>query len=747
MIEMILKHPCPAGCRIRLPRAIGLAAATMAFAAGLHGVRTESVSQESFGDFFEGEPRNIVIDREGFLTLGPEASLIGELEEPIIWSAAAGRDGDLIVGTGNAGKVFRLTRAGEWEELFSTGEVLIRAVAVGADGSVYAGASPEGKVYRLAPGAEEPEVFFDPEDPYIWALEFSEAGDLFVATGDNGRVYRIPAGGDGEAAEVYFESGEAHVSALAWESSGVLLAGSSPQGYLYRVTAAEEAFVLFNSPDEEIRQIVVADEWIHVATFSGGPLPNAGANPGGYLSAAMAAISSSTNNNGESGGNATPRRPAAAGTNNVQRVSTVYRVDAEGFYETHWALPGVPVHSLLATADGRLLIGGGSQGRLFSVQSPQSWNLRERLPEGSEISALLPDPAGNDSIIALTSNPARAYRLGKAPAPEGEFLASAHDAGQIARWGRLHVDADRADGLTVEARSGNTEEPDAHWSGWHPVGGDGVSETPPGRYFQYKLVLQNPGDGGPRVNRARFFYRSANAAPEVTAIRVVTSGVGLERFQMPPQQPNIDLDQLFRPSGGQAGPPEGRSQVRAYERPGTITVAWQARDPNEDDLLFSVSLRREGSGEWLLLGDGVDNTFLSFNTAGMEEGDYRVKITASDHLSNLPGEARDASRVSDLFRIDNRPPEITVAGVEVEGRSAVIRWRAEDGHSLVTGAEYVLNGGDPRRLYPENGFFDATSASFTLRLDLLESGKQTVLLHAMDEARNVGSHALTFQVP
>ena len=62
---------------------------------------------------------------------------------------------------------------------------------------VYAGTSPDGKVYRISAGGK-PEVFFDPKAKYIWAMAFDSHGDLFVATGDRGEIYRVGAGRQGQ---------------------------------------------------------------------------------------------------------------------------------------------------------------------------------------------------------------------------------------------------------------------------------------------------------------------------------------------------------------------------------------------------------------------------------------------------------------------------------------------------------------------------------------------------------------------
>ena len=68
-----------------------------------------------------------------------------------------------------------------------------------------------------------------PRARYIWALKVAPDGALFVATGDQGKIFRVTAAGHGE---VYYETGQSHVTCLAFDREGRLLAGSEPNGIL-----------------------------------------------------------------------------------------------------------------------------------------------------------------------------------------------------------------------------------------------------------------------------------------------------------------------------------------------------------------------------------------------------------------------------------------------------------------------------------------------------------------------------------
>ncbi|HLS28457.1 MAG TPA: hypothetical protein VK041_07390, partial [Opitutales bacterium] len=266
----------------------------------------------------------------------------------------------------------------------------------------------------------------------------------------------------------------------------------------------------------------------------------------------------------------------------------------------------------------------------------------------------------------------------------------------------------------------------------------------PARYLQYRLTLS---DSETEVRRVRFFYRHTNAAPKITAIRVVTGGLGFEQFPLPPQQGSVDLEQLFRPSNNNSNSSsESRQQLRAFEKPGVVTIAWKARDPNNDQLRFCVKLRRAEDPVWKTIGDDLDAHFLSFDSNGMDEGFYQAKIIASDHLSNPIAEARTGERLSERFLIDNSAPEIEVGKIEISGKDATISISVKDEKSIITAAEYILDGSDPVSVFPEDGLFDSREETFKIELQNLSSGRRTLLFKVADEKQNLRIEPIVIEI-
>ena len=234
------------------------AALLAAFVPATHAVVTEKADHDTFAEFAPGEFDNVSLTSDGHLELAPAMTNLASAADPIIWCAVQDAQGDVFFGTGNQGKVYKLTPKGGLSTFFAPNEVMVHALAIDGKGRLYAAPSPNGRVYRLD-AAGHAEVFCNPGETYIWAMTFGKDGALYLATGGRGKILRVPATDATPAGvETWFETKEANITALALDKDGSLLAGTSPHGYLYRVDRSNHGFVVFNSGDTEIKQIAVA---------------------------------------------------------------------------------------------------------------------------------------------------------------------------------------------------------------------------------------------------------------------------------------------------------------------------------------------------------------------------------------------------------------------------------------------------------------------------------------------------------
>src|SRR3954463_15540885 len=219
-------------------------------------------------DLLRGDVRGVSITDTGAILLAPQFSQIFSTDQPYVWSSAADAAGNIYLGTGHDGKLYKVGPDGKGLLLYDAAELDVTALTVGHDGAIYAGTSPDGKVYRI--GADgKADVYFDPPDKYIWSLAVLPDGQLAVGTGDNGKLYRVAAAGAKPESSLLIDTNETHVISLAVDAKGQLIAGTDPGGLVLRISPEGKAFALFDSSLREIHALApAADGSIYALALS-----------------------------------------------------------------------------------------------------------------------------------------------------------------------------------------------------------------------------------------------------------------------------------------------------------------------------------------------------------------------------------------------------------------------------------------------------------------------------------------------
>ncbi|MGE3803544.1 MAG: hypothetical protein AB7K24_02605 [Gemmataceae bacterium] len=89
---------------------------------------------------------------------------------------------------------------------------------------------------------------------HVWDVVEDKAGNLFVATGDEGKIFKItPAG----KVSVAFDCDEVQVLCLAAASDGSIYAGTGPSGLIIRIAPDGNARVLYDSPESYVWSLAV----------------------------------------------------------------------------------------------------------------------------------------------------------------------------------------------------------------------------------------------------------------------------------------------------------------------------------------------------------------------------------------------------------------------------------------------------------------------------------------------------------
>ena len=169
-----------------------------------------------------------------------------------------------------------------------------------------------------------------------------------------------------------------------------------------------------------------------------------------------------------------------------------------------------------------------------------------------------------------------------------------------------------------------------------------------------------------------------------------------------------------------------------YSR-GFVTARWSAADADGDPLIFKLEIKGRRDAFWRVLKDKLQDRYYSFDSSLFADGEYVIRVTASDSPGNAPANALSSSLISDPFTIDNTPPEIAIKSITKDGPLRVLVFTAKDALSWIDKAEYSTNGGDWTLLLPVNKLTDSRI------LDYQVSGQagQLLAIRVFDEDDNV----------
>ena len=674
-------------------------------------------------EILKGDARSVSVDANGAITPAPKFNELFRTDQQYVWSSAFDAAGNIYLGTGGEGRIYRITSSGSGALLTDLAELNVSAIAVRPNGGLFAATSPDGKVYHID-AAGKATVYFDPKEKYIWSLALMADNSLAIGTGDGGKLYRVRSANATPESSMMFDSSEMHIISLATDSSGNLFAGTDSGGLVLKFGSDGRPFALLDSPLREIHELAVSPNGMVYAlalseSASVAKPPETSPSPTTESKPASAASA------------ATPEPPPKSRYDLANAKTAVYRINPDGSNDIIYASTTVIGFSLYAhKTNNGVLLGTSDKGRIYNISNDG----RERLALQSDANQISTIFNFGQYLYATSSNSGRLYRFGGEPAAEGVYESSVLDARTTAAWGNIWW---RSTGdIRIETRSGNTESPSETWSAWSPVTAAsqrGAIDSPRSRYFQWRAILKPDAV----LNEVSVAFLGNNIAPEVLSITILPPNVGL--VANPPVQidPNIEVSRMDPQTFGipiQAVPPR-----KVYLR-GARAFQWTAEDRNGDKLVYDVYYRETEEEEFKLLKADITDTFYSLDGLSISDGRYVLRVTAKDALANPAGQFLTGEMISEPFEIDNSQPIVTAgAQPQVSAGKARVSFSATDKFGYIVRAEYSVNGGDWRPVYANDGISDSPSEKYSFDIAIPNSGEYTVTLRVFDAAGNIGN--------
>jgi len=220
-----------------------------------------------------------------------------------IWDLALDKAGNLYVGTGDRGEIYKVTPKGDHSLFFKSDETHIRVLALDGQGNLIAGTDGSGLVYRISPAGEGFVLYSAPKKE-ITALALDGQGNIYAAgvgekrpgvggspgapsiminvspnpggtpggqspggagtpTPGSMATFPIPGAGATGGSDVYrisadgsplrvWSSRDDIVYALAFDSHGTLLAGTGNRGHVFAIDGPDEYSDLLKAPASQV---------------------------------------------------------------------------------------------------------------------------------------------------------------------------------------------------------------------------------------------------------------------------------------------------------------------------------------------------------------------------------------------------------------------------------------------------------------------------------------------------------------
>ena len=686
--------------------------------------------------FLSGTLDGISVDSLGILQLADRVERLAEIGEPFLLSAAAHPEG-WVLGTGNAGRVLLAKRSGELVVLHSAPEPEIFAVWADDDGTVFAGSSPGGKVYRIA--GSEATVFFEPGETYIWGLARAADGELLVATGTEGKLYKVDSEGNGE---LFYDSEDTHLRVIKVLPNGDTLVGTAGEGLILEIDPQGSARTIYDAAHPEVVSLttdaeggcyaaVLASEasLVDLSKVAVPAAPQAAQEGGGEAQQNETAVTVQVTAGPSTGAAPVGTRPKGF----EGPRSEILHISQAGVVESAARFEEETVYSLLWHRN-RLWIGTGLDGKVFSLRNGKP--VLEKDVDERQVVVLLADQPGP---AFATTNAAALYRISSETERRGLYTSPALDAGQIARFGGLRWRGELPRGTRLEFsfRSGLSSEPDQTWSEW-TASGDGaevsMAKVPSGRYVQWRAELVAADGRSPSLSEVMLSYKQLNLPPKIKSLTLLDPGEILVPANFNPSS------QVFEPAHPNRqgifttltpAKPGEEARLKTLWKRGYRTLRWEAEDPNEDELTYELSFRLANSpGEWLTVVDDLEEEHYSFDATVLPDGVYRFQLRVSDRSPLQADKALQEEEVSEPVLIDHTPPVLTRITKQGE------RWQVEieDALNPLREAVFSVDAGEWQPASVVDGLLDGQQE--TLILSPSESGR-LVLLRVTDAAFNV----------
>jgi hypothetical protein len=591
-----------------------------------------------------------------------------------IWSLALASDGTLYAGTGDGGRVFRITGPGQGEQYYATGQGNVTGLMLDAQGRLLAGTEPNGILYRIT-AKDKAFALYDSNLPEIRA----------VSPNPDGSVYAVALGG----------SLQKKVQGATTNQTGAL-----PDG----------------TPTVTTSITVTADAGADIKPTQPTPVKPPEPAPASATPAVVATTDT------------TPvEKSAIYRINPDNTVDTLWNSKEENVYDI---LPGPDGQITFGTdASGRVYRLTRDRKLTLIAQTNEAEATRLLQWRGAMLAATgnmgkiyrLGDSGTRgtyDSPVFDAGGVARWGRL----AWQGDKGAGAV-AIKTRSGNSLRPDATWSEWSEPlrDGAGGQIKSPNARYLQYEAeLSGSGVT-------LENVTAAYLPQNNPPVV-------RSVTVMTTVTPASAASKTTSTASSANTPYTVTVTDTGDAAPTSSTGTPTQTLSRAAQQQ----LVISWQADDPDGDKLVYEVGFRGEGERDWKPLKTNLHENMWTIDGDALADGRYYFKVSASDREANAAASAKDSELISSPVLIDNTPPAIKVISANRAGAGAEVSFDAQDTASALRRAEFSLDAGPWTPVAPVDGVLDSRAEQFRLRIDAVPAGEHLLVIRVADSGGNTG---------
>ena len=656
-----------------------------------------------YQQFNKGKLTKVKLNEDGILTLAPGFNILAEIDAVFVWDIKEDSKGNIFLATGNNGIIYKITPDGKMLEFFKTSSIAAFKILIDKNDNLYAATMTKGLIYKISPKGNG-SIFTVFSEEYIWDMKFYK-GNILLATGTPGSLYELNLKTK-KLNEVTLTK-EMHIICMDIDNNNNIYFGTSDKGAVYKLSEAGELKIIYQTQEKEIHSIAVNKK-------------------SGIIYAGTSDKEFSYVNYQRESRLMTPYKKETSESEKLfddlkdfkkikSPANAVYEIKENEYVNKVIESKNSIFLSLILDGEA-LYIGSGDKGIIYLYKNKKIDKLA-RLEEQQILSFYR---LKNKKILFGTGNTGNIYKLDLQYAQKGTYKSKLLDAGGWAFWGNIQWDEKKGPDtdISVQTRSGNTEDVDDTWSDWSEEYTDHEGSkitSPDHRFLQFKIRLKTKNKKyTPEIYSITIPYLIKNRKPAVLSVTLLKNGNNSKTISK-----------------------TSKSSYKKYSlKDFELKVKWDVKDKDKDSLNYELHTTLRNENEWLLLKDKIKEKSYTFDTRILPDGVYLFKVVADDIPSNSLSNSLKDEKISRPFIIDNTPPVIKLKYKKGKKNQYSISGSVTDNLSSIASISYSVDTKNWTSIFPDDRIFDSKTEKFQFNY---KYEKGIVIIKTEDESGNIAT--------